>query len=190
MQPIDALRRHPLLLSAVLGAVAGGVVGAFLPIRAAAPPKAERDAWNLPGPQALKRFHEDQFQTVRRARFWGELAMPGRPAANQPSTWSLSAIVTRPRVQVAVGVGGKPAQTWVRLGGTLPDGATLVAVNRDRVWFEKDGCKRVRSLYQDKTKPDPEGCIGAPSGDNAPAATPPVPARAQAVTAAGNGKTQ
>lgn len=186
----DLLRRRRFIVVAMAGSVVGAVIGLFLPIRAADPPKAEDPAWSLPNAQALKRFRDDNFQTVRRARFWGELAMPGRSTANQPSTWSLSAIVTRPVVQVAVGVGGKPAQTWVRLGGALPDGATLVAVNRDRIWFEKDGCKRVRSLYQDKTKPDPEGCIGAPSGDNAPAATPPAPARAQAVTAAGNGKTQ
>ena len=186
----DLLRRRRFIVVAMAGSVVGAVIGLFLPIRAADPPKAEDPAWSLPNAQALKRFRDDNFQTVRRARFWGELAMPGRSTANQPSTWSLSAIVTRPRVQVAVSVGGKPAQTWVRLGGALPDGATLVAVNRDRIWFEKDGCKRVRSLYQDKTKPDPEGCIGAPSRDNAPAATPPAPARAQAVTAAGNGKTQ
>lgn len=186
----DLLRRRRFVAVAIAGSVVGAVIGLFLPIRAADPPKSEDAAWSLPNAQALKRFRDDNFQTVRRARFWGELAMPGRPAANQSSAWRLSAIVTRPVVQVAVGVGGKPAQTWVRLGGTLPDGATLVAVNRDRIWFEKDGCKRVRSLYEDKTKPDPEGCIGAPSGDNAPAAGPPAAARPQAVTAAGNGKTQ
>lgn len=186
----DVLRRHRFVVVGVAGSILGALVGLFLPIRAADPPKAEEASWALPNAQALKRFRDDQFQAVRRARFWGELAMPGRPAANQTSAWNLQAIVTRPLVQVAVSAGGKPAQTWVRLGGALPDGATLVAVNRDRIWFEKDGCKRVRSLYQDKTKPDPEGCIGAPSGDNAPAATPPAPARAQTVTAAGNGKTQ
>ncbi len=185
----DLLRRRRFVAVAIVGSVVGAVIGLFLPIRAADPPKAEDAAWSLPNAQALKRFRDDNFQTVRRARFWGELAMPGRPAASQPSTWNLSAIVTRPVVQVAVSVGGKPAQTWVRLGGALPDGATLVAVDRDRIWFEKDGCKRVRSLYQDKTRPDPEGCIGAPSGANAPAATPPAPAGAQAAAAAGNGKT-
>lgn len=186
----DLLRRRRFVVAVVTGSIVGALIGLFLPIRAADPPEAEQASWALPNAQALKRFRDDQFQVVRRARFWGELAMPGRPAANQTAAWTLRGIVTRPVVQVAVGVGGKPAQTWVRLGGALPDGATLVAVNRDRIWFEKDGCKRVRSLYQDKTKPDPEGCIGAPSGDDAPAATLPASARAQAVTAAGNGKTQ
>ncbi|MEF9977086.1 MAG: hypothetical protein RR969_00870 [Thermomonas sp.] len=185
----DLLRRRRFVAVAIAGSIVGAVIGLFLPIRAADPPKAEETAWSLPNAQALKRFRDDNFRTVRAARFWGELAMPGRTAANQTSGWSLSAIVTRPIVQVAVSVGGKPAQTWVRLGGVLPDGATLVAVNRDRVWFEKDDCKRVRSLYQDKTRPDPDGCIGAPAGDNVPAAASPAPQRAQAAIAPGNGKT-
>ena len=186
----DLLVRHRFLAAALAGGVIGAAIGLFLPIRAADPPKAEEAAWSLPDAQALKRYRDDQFQTVRRARFWGELATPGRPAENQTSAWSLSAIVTRPIIQVAVSVGGKPAQTWVRLGGELPDGATLVAVNRDQVWFEKDDCKRVRSLYQNKTKPVPDGCIGAPSDDSAPEAAPPAQQRAQAATAPGNGKPQ
>jgi hypothetical protein len=171
----DVLRRHRFVLVGVAGSILGALVGLFLPIRAADPPKAEEASWALPN-----------------ARFWGELAMPGRPAANQTSAWNLQAIVTRPLVQVAVSVGGKPAQTWVRLGGALPDGSTLVAVNRDRIWFEKDGCKRVRSLYQDKTKPDPVGCIGAPAGDNVdvPAAPSAPPQRAPVAPASGTGRPQ
>mgnify|MGYP003586986219 CR=1 FL=1 len=188
----DVLRRHRFVVVGVAGSILGALVGLFLPIRAADPPKAEEASWALPNAQALKRFRDDQFQAVRRARFWGELAMPGRPAANQTSAWNLQAIVTRPLVQVAVSVGGKPAQTWVRLGGALPDGATLVAVNRDRIWFEKDGCKRVRSLYEDKTKPDPVGCIGVPAGDNVdvPAAPPAPPQRAPVAPASGTGRPQ
>jgi len=172
----DLLRRRRFVVVAIVGSVVGVVVGLFLPIRAADPPRAEEAAWSLPSAQALKRYRSEHFQTVDKARFWGELAMPGRPAANQTSVWSLRAIVTRPMVQVAVSVGGKPAQTWVRLGGVLPDGAILVAVNRDRVWFEKDDCKRVRSLYQDKTKPDADTCIGAPSGGDATASPAQAPA--------------
>ena len=188
----DVLRRHRFVVAGVAGSILGALVGLFLPIRAADPPKAEEASWALPNAQALKRFRDDQFQTVRRARFWGELAMPGRKAVNQTSTWNLHAIVTRPLVQVAVSVGGKPAQTWVKLGGVLPDGATLVAVNRDRIWFEKDECKRVRSLYQDKTRPDPDGCIGAPADGNVdvPAASSTPPQRAPAAAAPGTGKPQ
>ena len=182
----DLLRRRRFVAVAIAGGMAGAVIGLFLPIRAADPPEAEEAAWSLPNAQALKRFRDEQYQTVRRARFWGELAMPGRRPEAQKSVWTLHAIVTRPRVQVAVGINGKPGQTWVRLGGSLPDGATLVAVNRDRIWFEKDDCRLMRSLYQDKTKPDADACIGAaPPGDDAmaspkPPATsaPPAPAPA------------
>lgn len=165
----DLLLRRRFLVVALAGGVVGAVIGLFLPIRAADPPKSEDVAWSLPNAQSLKRFRDDQFQSVRRARFWGELAMPGRRRASQESTWSLHAIVTRPIVQVAVGTNGKPAQSWVRVGGALPDGSTLVAVNRDRIWFEKDDCRRMRSLYQDKTKPDADACIGASPGNDAQA---------------------
>ncbi len=187
MAVADLVRRHRFVAVAIAGGVVGAVIGLFLPIRAADPPKAEEAAWSLPNAQALKRFRDDQFLTVRKARFWGELAMPGRRNAEQPSSWSLHAIVTRPVVQVGIGVNGKPGSSWVQLGGALPDGATVVAVDRDRIWFEKDGCRRVRSLYQDKTKPDADACIGAPAAASA-ASTPPPSSSASPATAPVAGK--
>lgn len=182
----DLPRRHRFVAVVIAGSVVGAVIGLFLPIRAADPPKADEAAWSLPNAQALKRFRDEQYQIVRRARFWGELAMPGQRAASQPSVWSLHAIVTRPFVQIAVSTNSKPGQTWVRVGGALPDGSTLVAVTRDRVWSEKDDCRRVRALYQDNTKTDADACIGAPTGDDAMASPrPPVSSapRAPAPTA-------
>ncbi|HSD17991.1 MAG TPA: hypothetical protein VLC71_12130 [Thermomonas sp.] len=184
----DVLHRHRFVVAAIAGSVIGAVIGLFLPIRAADPPQAEEASWSLPNAVALKRYRVEQFQAVRRARFWGELAMPGRRAANQPSVWSLHAIVTHPIVQVAVGTTGKPGQTWVRVGGALPDGATLVAVSRDRVWFEKEGCRRVRPLYMDTTKPDAEACIGAPAGDDAMASPKPPASSAPPAPATAAGK--
>lgn len=174
MAVVDLLRRHRFVAVAIAGAVVGAVIGLFLPIRAADPPKAEEAAWSLPNAQALKRFRDDQFQSVRRARFWGELAVPGKRNADQPAAWSLHAIVTRPVVQVGIGVNGKPGSSWVRLGGALPDGATVVAVDRDRIWFEKDGCRRMRPLYPDKTKSDADACIGAADDGTSAASTPPT----------------
>lgn len=194
MALIDLLHRRPLLLAGLVGMVLGAVIGAFLPIRAAAPPAAQEAPWSLPNAQSLKRFRDDQFQTVRRARFWGELAMPGRRgAANAQPAWTLQAIVIRPRVQVAVSApaNGKPTQSWVRIGGTLPDGATLVAVNPDRVWYVKDDCRRVRSLYQVAGKPDADACIGQTAGVASPASSsssPPGPASSQAPVPAPAGK--
>ena len=185
----DVVRRRRYAVVAIVGGLIGVVVGLFLPIRAADPPEAEEAAWSLPNAQALKRYRDDQFQTVRRSRFWGELAMPGQRAAKQQSSvWSLHAIVTRPFVQVAVSIKGKPGQTWVRVGGALPDGATLVAVNRDRVWFEKDGCRLARSLYQDVTKPDADTCTGTPTGDDALASSKPPASSAPPAPASAAGK--
>lgn len=184
----DLLRRRRFVVVAIAGCVVGVVVGLFLPIRAADPPKAEEAAWSLPNALALKRFSDEKYQTVRRARFWGDLAMPGRRAAPESSIWSLHAILTRPIVQVAVSVNGKPGQSWVRVGGALPDGSTLVAVTRDRAWSDKDGCRRVRALYKDNTKTDADACIGAPRGDDAMASPKPPAASAPPAPAPAAGK--
>lgn len=173
--PVDRLRRRKLQLAAFGGLLVGAVIGLFLPIRAAQAPKPEPDAWSLPNAQALNRVRDDEFRRLRNARFWGELAMPGKRGPQAQSTWTLRGIVTRPTVQAAISQGGKAEQTWVRLGGTLPDGSRLVQVSRDGIVYEKDGCMRRRVLYRvDPAAADPavRGCADA--GDPAPAVASPA----------------
>ena len=178
MPVVERLRARPWLSVAVAGALVGAIIGLFLPIRAASPPKANDDAWALPTPASIKRFDEAGYQSVRSARFWGDIQAPGQRGA-QVAGWTLGAIVTRPTVRIAVTIPGKPGVSWVSLGAPLPDGATFVAATRDTVWFEKDGCKRARKLYQKPTA-ESDACIGAPvaapSRSNAPAATTSAPA--------------
>jgi hypothetical protein len=170
MRSLELVRRHSIAAASVGGVVLGAVIGLFLPIRAPDPPRSDEAAWSLPSANSLKRFSNEQYQSVRSARFWGTLQMPGQASAARPASWTMTAIATRPRVQVGVGVPGKPQQAeWVRIGGKLPDGSTLIAVNRDTVWYEKDGCKRARKLYEKPTAAS-EACIGAPAE---PAAAPP-----------------
>lgn len=191
---VEWVQRRRLLAAALAGAVMGAVVGLFLPIRAADPPKADEANWSLPNAQALKRFSDNSFQSVRAAKFWGELLMPGqRGNEKKVASWTLTGIVTRPLLQVSVteqGKQGKPEQTWVRVGGKLPDGAVLDSISRDRVWFIKDGCKQVRSLYQSPLHPDPEGCIGAdgkPVAQAAGAGKPSTAAATPTTSRAANG---
>ena len=166
----DRLKAHKLLMAAIAGAAMGALVGLFLPIRAAAPPEPDTGSWALPDAQALKRYRDDEFRGLLAGRYWGELARPGqRGQRDAASNWTLHAIVTRPHVQVAVSSGGKRDQTWVRLGGELPDGSTLVQVSRDGVQFEKDGCRRARPLYPTaagkaaENAENADACIGAPA---------------------------
>lgn len=174
MRVLDLIRgKYRFAAAGAVGVGLGAVIGLFLPIRAPAPPKPDRASWFLPSAQSLQRFRGEQFEQVRRAGFWGELQQAGRPGAGKATSWTLSAIVTRPMVQAAVGIPGKPQQVdWVRIGAKLPDGSILVAANRDTVWFEKDGCKRSRTLYEKPTA-ESEACIGAKPADGAstPAAT-------------------
>lgn len=165
----DLLRRRMLVAAAAAGLLVGAAVGLFLPIRAATQPKSDEAPWSLPGAQDAKRFREDQFQLVRNARFWGDLQKAGQRGAQPVQSWTMNAIVTRPRVRVSFGVNGKAQEAgWVGIGEAFPDGATLVAVNRDAIWYEKDGCRRVRKLYQ-KPADQSDACIDAAG---APVATP------------------
>ena len=169
MRLADLGRRRKLVAAALAGAVAGTVVGLFLPIRAADPPKGGEAKWTLPTALEAKRFRNDQFQAVRSARFWGEIQQPGQRGARRSAEWTLTAIVTRPRVRAAINITGKGNQSGgVGLGETFPDGATLVAANRDTIWYEKDGCRRARKLYQKPTDAS-EACTDA-AGGSTPAA--------------------
>ena len=159
MRLVERVRTHPWLAAASAGALVGVVIGLFLPIRAASPSKADEAVWSLPTRAMIDRFDEAKYLSVRNAGFWGEIKSPGARGL-QNSSWGLSGIVTRPAIQIAVTTLGKPGVVWVRLGGALPDGATFVAANRDTVWYEKDGCRRARALYQ-KSTAESEACIGS-----------------------------
>lgn len=164
---VDRLKARKLQVAMALGLAVGVVIGLFLPIRAAAPTDADTAQWSLPTAQSLQRFRDDQFRGLQSARFWGELARPGRRARQDTQTaWTLHAIVTRPQVQVAIGSPGKTEQKWLRLGDTLPDGSRLVNVSRDRVQYEKDGCRQSRDLYPsdpNKAASQASGCGATPT---------------------------
>lgn len=183
MRVLDLLGKRPVAAACLIGATLGALVGLFLPIRAPNQPKADSAAWLLPEAKSLERFSNEQYQSVRSARFWGPLSMPGQRSAAAAVTWTLAGIVTRPAVRIAVSMSGKPATKWISLGGEMPDGSTFVAANRDTVWYEKDGCRRARKLYRTPTT-ESEACIGAPAEPAAassaapasiPASTSPAP---------------
>ena len=181
MRYVDLARQHLLLTAAACGAVAGIVIGLFLPIHAAATGRGDVLQWRLPSPQSIRRFEQAQYESLTRAGFW-DLRAPQRGAGrtSDGNGWTLKAIMTKPIAQVSVGTPGKAAQTWVRLGGKLPDGATLAAITRDAVWFELDGCRRMKRLYATGStggaaaaNGGEEACIGQASP--APGNPPPRP---------------
>lgn len=161
MRVLDLLRRRPIAAACIGGILVGMTVGMFLPIRAPQPPREEKATWGLPDAKALKRFSNEQYQSVRSARFWGELALPGQ-RREAKSAWALAGIVTTPALRVAITEAGKQEVSWLKPGDTLPDGAILLAANRDAVWFEADGCRRSRKLYE-KPAAETEACDGSPA---------------------------
>jgi hypothetical protein len=62
---------------------------------------------------------------------------------------------------------------WVPLGGRLPDGSVLVAVNRDTAWTDRDGCRSPHSLYPSaNAAADPCLQDGNARATNSPGAAP------------------
>jgi hypothetical protein len=169
MRVLELIRKRPVAAASLAGGILGTAIGLFLPIRAPQPPGPDKATWALPNANALKRFSNEQYQTVRNAPFWGDLAMPGQRGATAASSWTLVGIVTRPEIRIAITTSGKPQVSWVRIGAPLPDGGTFVAADRDTVWFEKDGCRTMRKLYQ-KASAQSGACAGAPAA--APTAAP------------------
>lgn len=201
MPNLDLLRRHLMATAAVAGLLLGGIIGLFLPIRAASPPKASSEAWALPAIGDTARFRNDAYAALRAARFWKTVAGPGQRGAPKVE-WTLTAIITRPRPMAAVDrpgaaqgatTGVSMPSALVAVGAELPDGSTLVRLTRDAVWFEKDGCLRERRLYREVTAKN-NACIGeeepdlgdragpadaatpTPSTPDASTPTPPAPA--------------
>lgn len=167
MPSLDLIRRHPVLTAALTGLLLGGVIGLFLPIRAASIPKKTSEAWVLPSLGDTKRFRNDEYTALRAARFWKTVAAPGQQGAPKVE-WTLTGIITRPRMMAAVDRPGavrgeKPGvsapSALVAVGAELPDGSTLVRLTRDAIWFEKDGCLRERRLYRAVTAAN-NACIG------------------------------
>lgn len=163
MRGLELIRGKPIFpVVCAAGALAGAVLGLFLPIRAPEAPKAEEVNWSLPTAKDLKRFNAEQYESVRGARFWGELQVPGQRKSRVSESWTMTAIVTRPHIQIAIGEPDTPHQAaWIRIGGKLPDGSILVAANRDTIWYEKGGCRRMRKLYRTPST-ESDACIGVP----------------------------
>ena len=162
MASLDLLRRHLVVTTAVAGLLLGGIIGLFLPIRAASPPKSLSEAWALPAIGDTKRFSEDAYMTLRSARFWKTVAVPGQRDAPKLE-WTLTAIITRPRPMAVIsrpgGASDSSASKTIVIGAEFPDGSTLVRMTRDAVWFEKDGCLRERRLYRPVTAEN-NACFG------------------------------
>lgn len=169
MASLELLRRHLFPTAVAIGLIVGGIAGLFFPIRAAAPPKSGAQAWVLPTVAETKRFHEAAYESLRAARFWKTVATPGQRGSPKVE-WTLAAIITKPKPMAAISqLGVKQPSSLVAVGAQLPDGATLLRLTRDAVWFEKDGCVRERRLFRPVTTEN-NVCLGdASNGTSVPA---------------------
>lgn len=181
MASLDLLRRHLFATAIGVGLLAGCVIGLFLPIRAASPPKASNETWSLPTVNDTKRYRQEDYLALRAGRFWKTVESPGQRGAPKLE-WTLVAIITRPQPMAAIDQSGQrpqanqsavPASNLVAVGGELPDGSRLVRLTREAIWFEKDGCLRERRLYRAVTAEN-NACLGEAKTDSTIPSTAPA----------------
>lgn len=184
MRLLELMRSHMFVSLAAAGAVLGIVVGLFLPIRAASPASGDALQWGLPTVQSIRRFDTSEYELLKTARFWSTDASGQGERRN--SGWALRAIMTSPVAQAAILAQGATTQTWVRVGGSLPDGATLVALDRDTVWFDQEGCRRAKRLYVGEAGAVATGpgtdCIGQAPRLQAPPKAPSTSSKGPAIS--------
>ena len=136
-------RRNMILAAAGVVALAG-VAGWWRPIPAtASATAAHQTAWHLPTAAELERSSIEQVAATSGVAWLGD-GVGGGSAAVQ---WTLRAIVGPDNPAVLVQAATDPLIKRLHSGDTLPDGSTLVAVLRDRVVVERDGCRTQRPLY-------------------------------------------
>lgn len=178
MQLLELVRRHALVTALSAGLVAGAVVGLFLPIRAATPPRATDQAWAMPTAKDVNSYDKADYDRLRTVRFWGAADDQSRP--DRPTTWSLQAIVLRPRPGIAYvpSSGSNPKPQWAAIGGKLPDGSILLGVDAEAARFEREGCRYSRRLFataeEKNADPCPDAAPAADASGPAPAGSPPA----------------
>lgn len=138
------INRHTMMLAAAGVVALAGVAGWWRPIPApASATAAQQAAWHLPTAAGLERSSIEQFAATSGVAWLGD-GVGGGGAAVQ---WTLRGIVGPDNPAVLVQAGTDPLIKRLQSGDTLPDGSRLVAVLRDRVVVERDGCRTQRPLY-------------------------------------------
>lgn len=161
--------RLKLLLIAGLSLVLAAVAGWFRPVPGDVPPDTlPAESWRLPTPSALDRANVELASQARSAPWIGPAGAGGGASAGGAESWKLLGVVLDSTDPAAlVQAASKPDVLRVKRGGTLPDGARLIAIERGAVVFETEGCQRRRPVYptSEDESADSTGACGAPQGN-------------------------
>lgn len=142
-------RIHYLAILAT-GLLVGALGGWFRPASSgAALADAGTAQWSLPTEASLERSSAAQVTEARMVRWVGDAA-GGGDGGTLSQSWTLRGLL-RPEGVALVQSGSDPQITRVEIDGILPDGSRLVAVERDSVSVERDGCRTRHPLYLDPT---------------------------------------
>jgi len=139
------ISRTRMLLAAAGVLVLAGVAGWLRPIPASpGAANAQKSRWDLPTAAELERSSIEQFAATRGVAWVGDGAGGVDGGSVQ---WTLRGIVGPYNDVVLVQAGSEPLIKRFQSGDILPDGSRLVAVLRDGVVVDRDGCQTRRPLY-------------------------------------------
>lgn len=154
MALVESLRTRPLLVFALLGAVAGSSLGLLRPIAPAASERSSAELeWQLPPISVVPRFDEKQFAAVQKRNIWGNDATTSSggsgPDGKPVLPWRLTGIILEPVPMALVLADGSTTVSRVAVGEALPDGGVLRAVTPTQITYDSEGCDVERRLYGD-----------------------------------------
>lgn len=148
----------PLLLVGLAVALAA-VAGWFRPVPQDIPPGTlPGDTWALPSEGMLERSSAALAAASRKVP-WVSASAPsgGAGATVGPSDWTLMGVVLdKGKPTALIRTSAKPDVLRVTPGGTLPDGARLVAIERGGVVVDSNGCRRRHPIYAGTATAAPE----------------------------------
>ncbi len=159
------MTRLQVTLILAAGAMVGAVSGWLRPVPIA-DGAATGDAarWTLSSTAALERSSAAQFAATHALRWVGD----GGNGVHTPTEWTLQGLL-QSEDAILVQIGNDPLMKLIPVGGTLPDGSRLAAVERDAAMIERDGCQTRRNLYPQPahgSTTESTGCtLPAPSQD-------------------------
>ncbi|NYZ62243.1 hypothetical protein [Luteimonas deserti] len=157
------MKRRLLVLAA--SCLGGLLVGAAWPPPPIPPARIADNAWRLPSATQIARSNPDAFEQAGRLAWLGD----GSAASDvqTDAKWRLAGVVRTPDLHALVITPASPRLAQrLAPGATLPDGGRVVAIERDMVTIERNGCQTVYQVHRDQPIRTSGACnTGAPDSE-------------------------
>lgn len=173
MQLPDWVARRPWPITLLACALAGLLLGWLAtPLPQQVSSTRGTAAWVVPGPQALSRFDDKQFQALLTSPAWADVehaSQSGKAGLDSaghpvPPAWSLVGIVLTPQPVALVLDTASAKVTRLEPGSALPDGSILEKIENNGITVSRHGCPIHLALFNTAHDAGAEPCPAAGPG--------------------------